>query len=407
MSDTAPSTDPSIRKLTVELGDRSYPIWIGEDVLDLLTKNIKILEQKENGAVLKDESVSKIWKHPNEFGYVLPSKPKNETSKSMILLGEIFEYLAEARISRDGFLIAIGGGVTGDIGGFAAACYLRGIDFYQVPTTLLAMVDSSVGGKTGINISAGKNLVGAFWQPKGVYISTHLLCSLPPWEFSAGMAEVIKYGMLYDRKLYDQLASLEVPLNWNHPALPDVIYRCCEIKAEIVKDDEKETAASGGRALLNLGHTFAHAIENVAGYGEFLHGEAVSVGLVLASRLSEKLEGCNISAEDTASVTDLIARYHLPTDLCSPLKRKSRASDYKWAISIEPSELATADDCPDDITPPKLSVDRLLDAMKRDKKVKAGKLRFVAMESIGKAITVNEVDESLVRELWLEAGAVE
>lgn len=403
MSDTTQNSD--IRQLTVDLGDRSYPIWIGENVIGLLDQELG--QRKGRSAFLIDQALRAAMPAASDVGFTIQDFPHGETAKSMEWLGKIYDHLAKERVARDGCLIAMGGGVTGDLGGFAAASYLRGIDFYQVPTTLLAMVDSSVGGKTGINISAGKNLVGAFWQPKAVYISTTRLGTLPPWEFSAGMAEVIKYGMLYDRALFDQLTSLEQPLAWDHPALPDVIYRCCEIKAEIVKDDEKETAASGGRALLNLGHTFAHAIENVAGYGTYLHGEAVAIGLVLASRLSEKLDGCRITADDTASVTDLIARYHLPTDLRSTLQRRSRVNDYQWHKTGNLKEPATAADCPPDVEPPKLSVDRLLDAMKRDKKVKAGKLRFVAMERIGQAVTVNEVDESLVRELWLEVGAVE
>lgn len=398
---TQPSSD--IRKLTVDLGDRSYPIWIGWNSTSQWD-----IQSSGKCALLVDKSLAELAPQQlQERTLMIPEHPKGETAKSMEMLASIFDHLAGEKLGRDGSLVAMGGGVTGDLGGFAAASYLRGIDFYQIPTTLLAMVDSSVGGKTGINIAAGKNLVGAFWQPKAVFISTDFLATLPPWEFSAGMAEVIKYGMLYDRALYDQLVALEQPLTWEHPTLPDVIYRCCEIKAEIVKADEKETAASGGRALLNLGHTFAHAIENVAGYGTYLHGEAVAIGLVLATQLSETLPSCNVSAGDIASVRELIARYHLPTDLRSPLKRQSRAADYHWFKTSNIQEDATAKDCPPDVDPPQLNVDQLLDAMKRDKKVKAGKLHFVAMKSLGQAITVGDVDEQLVRELWLEAGAAE
>jgi len=403
MSDQASQQTPDIRKLTVELGDRSYPIWIGENVMAQMEEATE--SQKGRIAFLIDAALRTSLPKASSIGFIIPNHPNGETAKSMEMLGYIFDGLANERVARDGALVAFGGGVTGDLGGFAAASYLRGIDFYQVPTTLLAMVDSSVGGKTGINISAGKNLVGAFWQPKAVFISTAMLGTLPPWEFSAGMAEVIKYGMLYDLELFEQLESLKEPLSWSHPALPDIIYRCCEIKAEIVNADEKETAASGGRALLNLGHTFAHAIENVAGYGTYLHGEAVAIGLVLATRLSEELPEFQVSTADLVRVKDLIARYHLPINLRSSLQRCSRINDYTWQRTSNLEEQATAEDCPPDITPPQLSVDQLLDAMKRDKKVKAGKLRFVAMESIGKAITVGDIDESLVRELWLEAGA--
>ncbi|WP_269540944.1 3-dehydroquinate synthase [Cerasicoccus fimbriatus] len=400
MSESSTSS-ASTQKLTVDLGDRSYPIWITGDASHQLASDLRV--RKGATASLIDEALLGSLPEIEQAGFVIPQHPKGETAKSLTMLGAIYDSLAEQKVARDGCLVAIGGGVTGDLGGFAAASYLRGIDFYQVPTTLLAMVDSSVGGKTGINIAAGKNLVGAFWQPKAVYISTSILSTLPAWEFSAGMAEVIKYGMLYDRALFDQLNALEQPLTWDHPALPGIIHRCCAIKAEIVKADEKETAASGGRALLNLGHTFAHAIENVAGYGAYLHGEAVAIGLVLAARLSEKLDGFDIDAADVSAVSAMISRYHLPTDLRTPLKRRSRVADYQW--HQRDSQPATAEDCPADIEPQALPVDRLLDAMKRDKKVKAGKLRFVAMETLGQAVTVNEVDESLVRELWLEAGA--
>ncbi|WP_309386522.1 3-dehydroquinate synthase [Cerasicoccus frondis] len=400
MSESTPTAPPSTQKLIVELGERSYPIWIASDTSSQLLSDLQT--RKGKVAALIDQALIQAMPGIRETAYTIPTHPKGETAKSMTMLGAIFDCLAEQRVARDGCLVAIGGGVTGDLGGFAAASYLRGIDFYQVPTTLLAMVDSSVGGKTGINIPAGKNLVGAFWQPQAVYISTDLLSTLPPWEFSAGMAEVIKYGMLYDPALFKQLCDLEKPLSWDHPALPGIIHRCCEIKAEIVKADEKETAASGGRALLNLGHTFAHAIENVAGYGTYLHGEAVAIGLVLAAKLSKALPGMGISEDDIAQVESLIARYHLPTSLHCPLKRHSRHADYHW---LPTNNVAIMDDCPEDMPAPPVSIDRLMAAMMRDKKVKAGKLRFVAMESIGQAVTVNEVDESLVRQLWLDAGA--
>jgi len=371
--------------LTVDLGERAYPIHIGRDVLPVLQEELA----KRNGASawVIDENVRGFQAPAGASCFMIPPERSGETAKSLAMLGEVYEFLAENRIARDGALVAVGGGVIGDLAGFAAASYLRGIDFYQVPTTLLAMVDSSVGGKTGINIRAGKNLAGAFWQPKAVFISTNFLHSLPASEFAAGMAEVIKYGMLYDRALFDQLRKLEQPLHAGHPELPGVIRRCCAIKAEIVKADEKETAASGGRALLNLGHTFAHAIENVAGYGTYLHGEAVAIGLVLAARLSEILTqqgrpGFAFTSDDVAVCTRLVDANALPATLRDDLLRGET-----------------------DLQPPRLPVDRLLGAMKRDKKVKSGQLRFVAMETIGRAVTVDQVDEALVRDLWLEAGA--
>ena len=195
--------------------------------------------------------------------------PSGEKTKSAEHFSQALSFLAGQAANRDCAVFAFGGGVTGDLAGFVAASYLRGVDFYQIPTTLLSMVDSSVGGKTGINLPEGKNLVGAFWQPKAVFIDTALLETLPAREFAAGMAEVIKYGLLADINLLEHLEALET-LNPSSPELPSIVRRCCEIKAQVVVADEKETAGSGGRALLNLGHTFGHAIENVAGYGEYL-----------------------------------------------------------------------------------------------------------------------------------------
>lgn len=322
-------------------------------------------------AVVADANVHALQKPFFEEAFPnipLLELPSGETTKSFEYLEKTCEFLAEQRIDRSGALIAVGGGVLGDLAGFAAASYLRGIDFYQIPTTLLSMVDSSVGGKTGINLQAGKNLAGAFWQPKAVYIDTRLLKTLSAREFSAGMAEVIKYGLLHDSALFETLEGLAEPLHPDHPKLPEIIQRCCAIKAEIVGDDERELKASGGRALLNLGHTFAHAIENVAGYGEYLHGEAVGIGLVLAARLSHHLGKLDTAIIER--VKSLLSTYKLSPELRSPLE-----------------------------------VEKLFAAMYRDKKVRAGKLRFIAMEELGKAITVDSIDEALVTELWLEAGA--
>jgi 3-dehydroquinate synthase len=259
--------------------------------------------------------------------------------------------------------------VTGDLAGFAAASYLRGIDFVQVPTTLLSMVDSSVGGKTGINIHAGKNLVGAFWQPQAVFADTALLGTLPPREFSAGMAEVIKYGLLGDAALFDELERLP-RLDAASPELPGVVRRCCEIKAAVVGDDERETKKNDGRALLNLGHTFGHAVENAAGYGTYLHGEAVGLGLHLAARLSQEMG--LVSASDIARNRALLERYELPVTLRQPL-----------------------------------TIHALESAAKHDKKVRSGTLRYVILERLGQARTRDGIDANLVRRLWLEAGAQE
>lgn len=292
--------------------------------------------------------------------------PSGETAKSADHLVGIWDFLAEMKMDRGGVVVAFGGGVVGDLAGFAAASYLRGVDFIQIPTTLLAMVDSSVGGKTGINLKAGKNLVGAFHQPQSVYVMTDLLRSLPAREFAAGMAEVIKYGLLGDAALFDQLEAQ--PLAVDRPELAAVVRQCCAAKARIVEADEFETAASGGRALLNLGHTFAHAIEKVAGYSVYLHGEAVAIGLAAAARLSRDLGLVGLT--EVARVEAVLTAHALPIRLREPI--------------------ATA---------------ALMAAMARDKKVRAGRLRFVVMDAIGRSSTRDDVTGNLVESVWREVGA--
>ncbi len=292
--------------------------------------------------------------------------PAGESTKSLAEFGRVLDFLAAQKLDRTGVLFAVGGGVIGDLGGFAAAAYLRGIEFVQVPTTLLAMVDSSVGGKTGINLAAGKNLAGAFHQPRAVFIATGLLATLPPREFAAGAAEVIKAGLLGDSELFAQLER--APLTVANPDLAAVIRRCCALKARIVEADERELAPEGGRALLNLGHTFGHAIEQVAGYGNYLHGEAVAIGLVAAARLSQKLGG--ISATDVDRIEKVIAAHALPIRLRAPLPLAS-----------------------------------LLAAMARDKKVQSGLPRFVVLKKIGEAATAGGINPALVEASFREVGA--
>ena len=359
--------------LTVELGERSYPILIGKNLEDSLLELKKShLEEGRKVVVVIDEGLRTA--NPGfceRFLEDLPtfSTPSGEDTKSVKYLAGIWDFLAEQRVDRSSVLFAIGGGVTGDLAGFSAASYLRGISFYQVPTTLLAMVDSSVGGKTGINLSAGKNLVGAFHQPEGVFVDLDSLLSLPKREFSAGVAEIIKYGMLGNAELYDELASRTSPVCVSSPELPDVILSCCSDKARIVEQDERETGGGpGGRALLNLGHTFAHAIEAVSGYGNYLHGEAVAVGLVCALRLSLLRGWC--ADGDEKVLLDLLGTYDLPTAL-----RDS------------------------------LPVADLMKAMTSDKKVVAGNLRFVLMRKIGVAQVVSEVENSEVEQIWRSVGA--
>ncbi len=354
----------------VGLGARSYPIHLLDEGSEGIRAEVARLREARRGcALLVDAGLAEAQGEFVEraFGDMPVLKlPGGEKTKSLEQLGRVWDFLAESGIDRQGRLFVAGGGVIGDLGGFAAASYLRGIDFYQVPTTLLSMVDSSVGGKTGINIAAGKNLVGAFHQPRAVFIGTGLLATLPESEFHSGMGEVIKYGLLGDAKLFEQLRG-GGPLSATSKELPEVIRRCCEIKAEIVRADEKEEAGSGGRALLNLGHTFAHAVEQAAGYGEYLHGEAVGLGLVMASALSRELG--YLSETDVETIRETVRAYGLPVVLRSPVP-----------------------------------TDALLAAMRRDKKVKEGRLRFVVLRRLGEAMTVDDVDETIVTALWRHYG---
>lgn len=356
--------------LRVNLGERSYDIVFGSDLADQIRAEVAAVHASgRKVAVLTDANVARA--HSEMFGAVFAAVPiqtiePGEGAKSLEGLGRVLDFLAAAKLDRGGVLYAVGGGVIGDLGGFAAAAWLRGIDFVQVPTTLLAMVDSSVGGKTGINIAAGKNLVGAFHQPRKVHIATGLLRTLPRREFAAGMAEVIKYGLLGDAAL---LAELEAePLAQDSARLAGVVRRCCALKARIVEADERETAKEGGRALLNLGHTFGHAIENIAGYGHYLHGEAVAIGLAAAAHLSRKLG--YIGDGEVARIERVLAAHELPTRLRQPL--------------------ALAD---------------LLAAMTRDKKVRAGGLRFIVLRQLGEAATQGGIEPRLIEESFRVVGA--
>ena len=356
--------------LTVNLGERSYVIRFGVDLAPEVRREVtRLAGEGRRVAVLTDLNV-----HSAQGGALrsmfadapVLAVEAGEGAKSLSGLGRVLDFLAQEKVDRGGVLFAVGGGVIGDLGGFAAASWLRGIDYYQVPTTLLSMVDSSVGGKTGINIAAGKNLAGAFHQPRGVFIATGLLATLPAREFAAGMAEVIKYGLLGDEALFRELE--QTPLTVTSPGLAAVVRRCCALKAKIVESDERETAKEGGRALLNLGHTFGHAIENAAGYGEYLHGEAVAIGLCAAARLSQKLG--YVGGGQVGRVERVVAAHALPTRLRAPL-------DY-----------AT-----------------LQAAMTRDKKVRAGGLRFVVLKRLGEAATQADIAPALVEASFREVGA--
>ncbi len=356
--------------LRVNLGERSYPIHFGADVGgEVRAAARELAAAGRRIAVVTDVNVQRVQAGALRamFGDApVLAVEAGEGAKSPAGIGRVWDFLATAKLDRGGAVFAVGGGVIGDLGGFAAASWLRGVDYFQVPTTLLAMVDSSVGGKTGINIAAGKNLVGAFHQPRGVFISTNLLATLPPREFAAGAAEVIKYGLLGDAALFAQLEKS--PLTVAGAGLPAVIHRCCAIKARIVEADERETAKEGGRALLNLGHTFGHAVENAAGYGEYLHGEAVAIGLCAAGRLSQKLG--HVGVGEVARIERVIAAHGLPVRLRAPL--------------------AYAD---------------LHAAMTRDKKVRAGGLRFVVLRALGEAVTQGDLPAALVEASFREVGA--
>ncbi len=356
--------------LRVNLGERSYDLFFGSGLAGSIRARIDELRAAgRKVALVTDANLAATQAAALDAlsgdcpRLVLPA---GECTKCVRELGRVWDFLAENRLDRGSQLVAVGGGVIGDLAGFAAASYLRGIPFIQVPTTLLAMVDSSVGGKTGINLDAGKNLVGAFHQPAAVYIDTALLATLPAREFAAGMAEVIKYGLLGDAELFARLERESLTLR--SPDLAEVVRRCCATKARIVEADERETAAEGGRALLNLGHTFGHAIEQVTGYGVYLHGEAVAVGLCAAARLSQKLG--LIGAGDVNRVDAVVAAHALPTRLREPL----------------PLAALTA-------------------AMARDKKVRAGGLRFVVLKALGDSATQGGVEPALAEAAFREVGA--
>ncbi len=355
--------------LQVNLGDRSYSILFAEDLTAEVRALVTELEASSRRiAVVTDRNVATIQASTLRALFAdAPTLvvPAGEESKSIPEFGRVLDFLAGQGLDRSAAVFAVGGGVVGDLAGFAAASYLRGVDYFQVPTTLLSMVDSSVGGKTGVNLSAGKNLAGAFHQPRRVFVATGFLKLLPLREFAAGMAEVIKTALLGDRLLFEDLER--DPLSPGDLRLAWTVRVCCGIKARLVEADERERADSGGRALLNLGHTFGHAVEQVTGYGTYLHGEAVAVGLCAAARLSRRL---GLLGDAEVSRVESVVRAHaLPTRLRSHLP---------------------ADD--------------LMAAMARDKKVRAGSLRFVVLRSLGDAEVRGGVALADVEAVWREVG---
>jgi 3-dehydroquinate synthase len=347
-------------RLTVDLGARSYPILIGANVLrepDVLTSHLA----GRQACIVTNETIAPLYL--NDVRATLANThvdvcilPDGEAHKTLATYSRVIDHLMANRHGRTTTLVALGGGVIGDITGFAAATYQRGVGFVQVPTTLLAQVDSSVGGKTGVNHPAGKNMIGAFYQPRAVVIDTATLATLPEREYLAGVAEVIKYGIIRDRAFFEWLElNADALCKRDVDALARVIHTSCAIKARIVGADERE---SGERAILNFGHTFGHALEAVTGFSVMLHGEAVAIGMVMAADLSARLG--RMSVDDARRVKRLIARTGLPT------------------------------------APPALDSAALLDAMTMDKKSVDGRIRLVLADGIGMADVVDGVERALI-----------
>ena len=342
-----------MRIVPVELGNRSYAIKIASGLLRQLGGECTRLKLGDRCAIITDTNVGKLFaKRAYEslvkagFEPSLITVPAGETAKSLRTVQSCYDQLAEQRLERKSFIVALGGGVVGDLAGFVAATYLRGIPFVQVPTSLLAQVDSSVGGKTGVNLRAGKNLVGAFHQPHFVLCDLETLKTLPDREYISGLAEIIKYGVIYDAILFAQLEhKLPKLLQRDVPTVRTIIARCCEIKADIVGQDETE---SGLRAILNFGHTIGHAIENSSGYGKYLHGEAIAIGQVAAAKLSQEILG--LPSGDAERIEKLFLQAGLPVKIkLSSVQRR-----------------------------------KLLAAMNLDKKVSGGEVTFVLAEKIGR-----------------------
>ena len=360
-----------MQTLDVALGERSYPIHVGPGVLAQAGALLAPVLPRPRVVIVSNPVVAKLWLDPLRESLAasgidaLPILvPDGEVSKTLATLNEVMTRLLEVKAERTTTVVALGGGVVGDIAGFAAAIYQRGMPFVQVPTTLLAQVDSSVGGKTGVNHALGKNMIGAFHQPRAVLIDTECLATLPDRELKAGLAEVVKYGAIRDAAFFGWLER-EIPRikARDAGALMHAVTQSCRIKASIVAADERE---SGERALLNFGHTFGHAIETGVGYGAWLHGEAVAAGMVMAARLSER-QGW-IAAADVARLSALLRDTGLPMEA------------------------------------PRMEVGRWLDLMGRDKKVDSGRLRLVLLRAIGHAVVTADFDP-MALEAVLRSGA--
>jgi 3-dehydroquinate synthase len=362
-----------VRIVKVPLGNRSYDIKIGPGLIHKLGTECARLKLGQRCAIITDTNVGRQYAKPAYNALVqagfepsLVIVPAGETAKSLKSVHSCYDRLASHRLERKSFIVALGGGVVGDLAGFVAATYLRGIPFVQVPTTLLAHVDSSVGGKTGVNLKAGKNLVGAFHQPRLVLCDLEALATLPAREFRAGLAEIIKYGIIYDAALFARLErDLPKLLRRESKKLGEVIARCCEIKADVVGQDETE---SGLRAILNFGHTIGHGLEAISSYGKYLHGEAISIGQVAAAKLSTALAG--LPEKDAARIMELFQRAGLPTEV-------------KLNTSQRP---------------------KLLAAMKLDKKVSNGEIKFVLAKKIGQVVWGQRVPTTEIEKVLTADG---
>lgn len=351
-----------MQRIEVNLGERSYPIFIGAGVMEhaeelgraIPARDVLIVTNTTVGPLY----VAKLTAALAPRRCIEVVLPDGEMHKTLANVSRILDVLVTNRFSREACVVALGGGVVGDMAGFAAACYQRGIAFVQVPTTLLAQVDSSVGGKTGVNHPGGKNLIGAFHQPAAVFADTNTLGTLPDRELRAGLAEVIKYGLIVDREFFDWLEGNAQRLLARDPAaLAHAIKRSCEIKAEIVGRDERE---QGERALLNLGHTFGHAIESATNYNTWLHGEAVGAGMLLAAEMSQRLGW--MSAAEVARVERMLMQFGLPVDVKA------------------------------------LAAETLVEKMKIDKKISAGRIRLVLLKAIGKSVVTGDYADAALRE---------
>jgi 3-dehydroquinate synthase len=353
-------------QLMVGLGERAYPIHIEYGCLSNVGKDLVQRSLANRYCIISDETVAHLYGNSvleslqkNGLNAEIITFPAGEASKNLSLFAKLCSQLAQRGYDRKDGIIALGGGVTGDLAGFIAASYLRGIAFIQIPTTLLAQVDSSVGGKTGVDIPEGKNLVGAFYQPKAVYIDTSVLNTLPKDEFIGGMAEVIKYGVIRDAEFFKYLRdNRQAALGSDQQALEKIIKTCCQIKADVVAEDEQEADL---RRILNYGHTIGHAVEAVSQFS-IIHGKAVAIGMFAAARIAERME--LLSTEDSQEILQILIDYNLPTEIPREFDRKL-IKKYLYT----------------------------------DKKSVAGKISYVLPIKIGEVVITSGVEDSIVEEI--------